>query len=413
MLPLLTICRTVITTVSITYCRLYKFCLMSNHHIRQDIMLSTSTTCTALAILIIFSAAAASTASTTCPDYRITSHTFNKTPQPGLPMPTADGVEFVSVPPSIGACGLAELHRFCVEQLNLYRSGALGFKDGSVDSNVAAGLKPLRELHSNNECSSRAAMGDLVLSYERGGGCKGAHANAFTCPRTDKAGQNSCCARGDGSWGKWDRQSHDTVDKVKREMNLCFKTMWNEGIKDGQKGHWRKMRSINYSHVSCGFAWSTKGRVLMTQDFTAGAPKGSSSDCSCKGKSAGKSDGCGNKCISSSSSSHSSSSSSSNNNNNNKDTADVVSANTTPTAAAATDVTSSTATAQSKGAWYCRVPGKKVGSFTQAKCLQSCTSEGAHFIETRCCPASKSRCRYSVASRSNVACEKLQQPKCH
>jgi len=68
-------------------------------------------------------------------------------------------------------------------------------------------------------------MGDLMVnvgSDKAAPGCDGAHANAFVCDWKGKASQNSCCARGAGAWGKWDRAKHDTVDKVKSQLNYCL-----------------------------------------------------------------------------------------------------------------------------------------------------------------------------------------------
>lgn len=79
---------------------------------------------------------------------------------------------------------------------------------------------------ANNQCSSEAAMGDLMANMESGKatpGCIGAHANSFSCPWKGKAAQNTCCARGAGAWGKLDRASHDTVEKVKAEFDRCLR----------------------------------------------------------------------------------------------------------------------------------------------------------------------------------------------
>jgi len=97
----------------------------------------------------------------------------------------------------------------------LYRSGALKFSDGTQDSNVQSGLTPLKLLTGSNECSSEQALGDLVINYQQGGGCAGAHANAFNCAWGSSVGQNSCCGRGGGSWGN---QRYDTYQSVKAEL---------------------------------------------------------------------------------------------------------------------------------------------------------------------------------------------------
>lgn len=178
---------------------------------------------------------------------------------------------FTGVPGGIGASGLEELHEYCVAEINKYRDGTLKFSDGTTDSNVAAGLTALEHVTGVAQCSNEQSLGDLVENVAGNGGCAGSHATAFSCTPRGSQGQNSCCGRGDGSWGSWDTSVYDTVAKVKSELSSCLQSMWDEGIEDGQKGHWETMRSTTFTKVACGFAWTTSGRIMMNQDFTTGA----------------------------------------------------------------------------------------------------------------------------------------------
>ena len=67
---------------------------------------------------------------------------------------------------------------------------------------VVAGLQPPAEATGTNECSSQQALGDLFYNVQNGGGCAGAHHTAGTCPYQSGWAQNSCCARGGGSFGR-------------------------------------------------------------------------------------------------------------------------------------------------------------------------------------------------------------------
>jgi len=162
----------------------------------------------------------------------------------------------------------------------MYRAGHLKFSDGTSDSNVLAGLSPLKEETGNNQCSSHQTLGDHVRAQPSGYGCAGAHFTAFTCA---SGAQNSCC-----SWFK-----EPTYSGVKQRLFNCLQSMWDEGITAGQKGHWETMRSPNYEYASCGFAWADDGQLSMNQDFYRGMV---SHQCSCKDKVAGDSDGCGGTC---------------------------------------------------------------------------------------------------------------------
>lgn len=248
-----------------------------------------------------------------------------------------DGTVFTGRPPTISPCELEDLLHDCVSRINMYRSGALKFSDGSDDSNVVAGLDPLTEVTGGHRCSSEAAMGDLeynVLNNPGANGCVGAHENAFVCKWKGKAAQNACCARGDGAWGANDRAQYLTVGSVRTEMYKCLQTMWDEGIKDGPKGHWNTMRSTEFRNVQCGIAWTTTGRVVVNQDFSRGEPN--VAPCSCDGKVHGDSDGCGGTCF-------------------------------------------------EPGVWYCRKPGTNNGKFKKKFCKQPCTT-GTQ-LKSRCCDA--------------------------
>jgi len=76
-----------------------------------------------------------------CTDYTIKSYFTGKVAQSIRPRPP-----FVNRPAGIDECGLEELHRFCVDRINAYRSGAIKFKDGTDDPDVQAGLEPLIEV---------------------------------------------------------------------------------------------------------------------------------------------------------------------------------------------------------------------------------------------------------------------------
>jgi len=209
----------------------------------------------------------------------------------GLP-----NVDFVSRPATLSVCELEKLHTECVARINKYRSGALKFSDGTDDSNVVApgGLQPLAEATGTNECSSQQALGDLFYNVQNGGGCAGAHHTAGTCPWKSSYAQNSCCARGGGSFGQ--NQALATYEDVRDELFDCLQQMWDEGITPGQKGHWETMRNPKYDVAHCGFAFTASGRLMATQDF-AGGFKDSYVSCSCSGKPAGADDGCGGTCI--------------------------------------------------------------------------------------------------------------------
>jgi len=196
-------------------------------------------------------------------------------PSGTFPSPIPDnppvGYDFVILPTGLTKCDLIEIADYTVDQINKYRSGELKFLDGTDDPDVLAagpgGLSPLTHAYGNTRCSGEAAMGSLVNNYALGGGCAAAHAFSFTCPWKGAAAQNSCCARGHFSWGRWDTAQHLTKESVKGQVDNCLRAMWNEGIKDGQKGHWMTMKSPTYNYISIGIAWSAQGRVNMQQNF--------------------------------------------------------------------------------------------------------------------------------------------------
>jgi len=210
-----------------------------------------------------------------CVDYTPEGYFSSRsTYQEGIP------ATFVNRPATLSQCELEQLHVDCVDRINMYRSGALKFSDGTTDSNVAAGLSVLTELTGNNQCSSHQALGDLVRAKPLGFGCKAGHYTAFSC---GGGAQNSCCA--------WHQET--TYSGVKRKLFDCLQAMWDEGINPGEKGHWETMRSTSYTYASCGFAWDEDGMMNMNQDFYRDELK---QPCSCEGKQPGESDGCGGSC---------------------------------------------------------------------------------------------------------------------
>ena len=223
-----------------------------------------------------------------CVDYTAENWWSGDTKKSGLP-----GSGYVSKPDTITTCELEQLHMDCIERINMYRSGGLKFSDGTSDPDVGAGNKlvQLGENTGANQCSSEASLGDLVNNVNQGGGCAGAHDHAFKCG-SGRQGQNSCCARGGGSFG--DNGKYVTYGQTKEQLFDCLQMMWDEGITEGQKGHWLTMKNPAYTQAMCGFAWNKDGRLFMNQDF-AGTP--SSESCSCDGKQAGADDGCGGKCV--------------------------------------------------------------------------------------------------------------------
>jgi len=224
----------------------------------------------------------------------------------GAPDPKAAGHQngvaagsYIFRPPTISVCELEQLHSYCVDRINMYRAGTLAFSDGTVDSNVAAGLSPLVEWSGNHRCSSRMAMGDLLFSNNNGGGCQGGHHTSFSCPTKGGGGQNTCCARGGGAFN--DATPVVTFDAVVKYLDHCLQGMWDEGIglhpyTPGMKGHWETMRSPEHSAVSCGFAWTASGAVWLSQDFSGAVDESAAPQCSCAGKAAGDDDGCGGAC---------------------------------------------------------------------------------------------------------------------
>ena len=165
---------------------------------------------------------------------------------------------------------LRKLHSRCVKRINMYRDGTLKFSNGENDEDVLKGRKPLIESKVNNRCTNEQAYGTLYRAYGTGGGCTSPHYNSFHCSWKGKASQNSCCSRGHFSWGTYDKALYtmDDIDRIGLELNNCLQTMWDEGFKSGVDGHWKTMKNADYNYVSCGFAISDQGRLLMTQDFT-------------------------------------------------------------------------------------------------------------------------------------------------
>jgi hypothetical protein len=200
-------------------------------------------------------------------------------------MPSAS---YVPLPPGMTHAELAQLQQDCIDRINLYRSGALKFTGGTSDPGVPK--PPLTHLMGNNSCSSASALGDLYVNGG-GGGCAGAHTNAFSCPGGN-SGQNSCCLR-----------SGATYAAVRAQLFSCLQQMWDEGIGlpdnapfTSSNGHWHNMRRATNLYAQCGFAFTANGRVWMNQDFMWG-PGQVPLTCSCEGRNPGDPDGCGGLCV--------------------------------------------------------------------------------------------------------------------
>eukprot|EP00729_Bicosta_minor_P000350 gene350-15254_t len=204
------------------------------------------------------------------------------------------GGGIVPRPASISPCELAQLSQDCVERINSYRTGKLGFSNGIANLDLPLSLEPLREQTSGHQCSSRQAMGDLFENVNRGGGaCSGAHTAFQKCPHKglQLVGQNTCCGRG----GSVEGPTFMTYGNVKDELFDCLQSMWDEGIdgKSDENGNFMRMKNENFKYASCGFAWTDSGRIMMNQDFTDGVPEEfAGSECNCEGKSVGDQDGC-------------------------------------------------------------------------------------------------------------------------
>ena len=65
------------------------------------------------------------------------------------------GGGIVPRPASISPCELAQLSQDCVERINSYRTGKLGFSNGIANLDLPLSLEPLREQTSGHQCSSR------------------------------------------------------------------------------------------------------------------------------------------------------------------------------------------------------------------------------------------------------------------
>jgi len=185
---------------------------------------------------------------------------------------------YVRIPSGFTVNELEELHQYCVDQINKYRTGDLKFSDGTDDPDVVAGIDPLGYGEEYYSCTNAQAMGDLIVNVQSGGGCAGGHATSDACGMGGYVAFNSCCGRGGGSWGN--PATLDTLSEVKNELDSCLQQMWDEGITDTEKkSHWLNMKGTYYTHVSCGFAWTSTGRVMMNQDFTSRTPTCTSPDC--------------------------------------------------------------------------------------------------------------------------------------
>eukprot|EP00316_Scyphosphaera_apsteinii_P011581 CAMPEP_0119297938 /NCGR_PEP_ID=MMETSP1333-20130426/125_1 /TAXON_ID=418940 /ORGANISM="Scyphosphaera apsteinii, Strain RCC1455" /LENGTH=737 /DNA_ID=CAMNT_0007298905 /DNA_START=55 /DNA_END=2268 /DNA_ORIENTATION=- len=203
----------------------------------------------------------------------------------------------VKRPTTISLCELEQLHQDCVDRINDYRSGRAKFSNFVDDPDVP--VRAVQQGSASNQCSSHMALSDLRQNYLGGGGMAGGHWSAFTCPRFGGTATNSCLGRGGGAWNN--NKALVTYDLVKTELYNCLQSMWDEGIKPGIKGHWETMKNPMYNFVSCGFAWSTHGRLWMNQDFYQHAPRHptcrmAQEQCKCAGKQDMASDACCGQC---------------------------------------------------------------------------------------------------------------------
>ena len=114
----------------------------------------------------------AARANSACVDYTVESYFSGKTKIAGIPSGS-----YVARPAAISPCELEQLHTDCINRINMYRSGALKFTDGTSDPDVVSGRSPLLEATGANQCSSEASLGDLKINVEGGGGCAGGHAH--------------------------------------------------------------------------------------------------------------------------------------------------------------------------------------------------------------------------------------------
>jgi len=209
-------------------------------------------------------------------------HSFYK----GLPAPS-NGNTYLFVPSGVDYCELAELNSYCVQRVNMYRTGALIFSDNSTDPGIPR--DPLQYAVESASCSAAQAFGDMSGST---GGCDNAHANVFSCPG-DHLGHNTCCFR-NGS----------TYSEIQNELDKCLQQMWDEGIGlpsdspfSSTDGRWYNIRNSAYTHASCGFAFSEgNGGLWMSIDFFSGGDA-NLTECNCS--LAGASDGCGGICVNS------------------------------------------------------------------------------------------------------------------
>ena len=165
------------------------------------------------------------------------------------------------------ACLLARLQRDCVALINQYRSGEKKFSDGTSAPGIP--VPALTFVGGQiSTCINEAALGDLVVNVKNGGGCAGAHQAAFSCGGLGGyQGQNSCCGRGAGSWGTWDTTNYNTYDKIWAELQSCVQDMWDEGKGGKTGGHYKNMKSADFAYATCGFGFTSNGRIDMVQNF--------------------------------------------------------------------------------------------------------------------------------------------------
>jgi len=238
-----------------------------------------------------------------CVDYTVDGYYPQKNAGfvPGMP-----GGDYIARPETISKCELEKLQNDCIGRINEYRSGLRTFKgDGRTndvaagppngDPNADTGIDPVEELTAGNVCSSRQAMGDLVVNVNGGGGCAGTHHTFGTCPKNGSSAQNSCCASGFGGDNWSPVKAMNNYANIREALFQCLQGMWDEGEEDwaGPTGHYDTMRNNKYSYVSCGFAFNKEGRAMVNQDFTDTVPTPyKATPCTCDGANAGSSSNC-------------------------------------------------------------------------------------------------------------------------
>lgn len=196
-------------------------------------------------------------------------------------------------PAGLSAYELEQLHGECIDRVNMYRNDQLRFSNGYSDYYASNGLtSPVRRHTPNERCVNEATLGALYLNvYANKGTCEHVNINAGVCPYSGGYAQMSCCVEGGPSG-----LSYSSYSSVRDRMHSCIQRFWDTGANNANGQAYQTMRT--YPYLSCGFAYDNQGRLLMNHHYSSGYPGGTYSLCSCAGKYAGQSDGCGGTCVS-------------------------------------------------------------------------------------------------------------------